>query len=916
MTFKIPPRDLRRSSRPTAERNEIQELIASFSTLGLDADLSLFTDADIVPYHLSHHHLLDSNHSPIPLSPSLPPETSFFLTPPSSPNRSPLTPISPSLDLAQLEASPSPILSLTRSRSSSLSHTPENSTPIPSPTFSLPSISRPPSPEHIASPSHINPFIAMANPSMPARGDRTAPTFDPRQPRELRRYFSDLEFHFNRSAVVDATERKKHACRFLDVDTCELWETLAEYTNPATPYEDFCQAVYRLYPGSEEERKWSVADMDKLVGESSRIGILSLSDLGEYYRQFLTITSFLLSKNRISIAEQGRAFTRGFQPELWGRILQRLQLKLPDHFPDDPYQLQDIHDAAKFILHGTSSTFQLASSDSSRATRGTPTEPTIKAEDFATMFERIAETFVKALSNQPAQASTMSLPPRARRDPNGSDRCMFCGGPDHFVRECGEVAEYIRVGKCKKNTEGRIVLSTGAFVPREIPGSNLKDRVDEWHRRNPGQIATGSMMFTVKSPPSAAVTIASRHDSPSVLDTAAMYQLTDVERIQSLERELFALRNRGGIRTRAQAQADRSTREDTPDEDFRHSTSLAPAAPRQAPARSQPAATRTTTAPTTAKPPVHPFANVPDATYAPPRDRNIGALPSILAAKKDGPAYKTTAPIYDDKVAAEVYNRAMATQVTLTQRELLSLAPEVRSQVREATSARRAPTKDPNQVRTLYQDAELPYAIDDLELPPSVVSSFANIVHQPANPPPGSLVVPDFYEQYLSSLSPGQVPQPLVVAKESSALRSIIPLVDHQQLVECVIDPGSQVIAMSDGICNELALIYDPEVVLNMQSANGEIDKSLGLARNVPFLIGDITLYLQVHIIRNPAYDVLLGRPFDILTKSIVKNFANEDQTITISDPNTGRKATIPTERRGPPRILYRDNSGFRNSRN
>ena len=121
---------------------------------------------------------------------------------------------------------------------------------------------------------------------------------------------------------------------------------------------------------------------------------------------------------------------------------------------------------------------------------------------------------------------------------------------------------------------------------------------------------------------------------------------------------------------------------------------------------------------------------------------------------------------------------------------------------------------------------------------------------------------------------------------------------------------------MSDGICNELALIYDPEVVLNMQSANGEIDKSLGLARNVPFLIGDITLYLQVHIIRNPAYNVLLGRPFDILTESIVKNFANEDQTITISDPNTGRKATIPTVRRGPPRILYRDNSVFRDSRN
>ena len=169
------------------------------------------------------------------------------------------------------------------------------------------------------------------------------------------------------------------------------------------------------------------------------------------------------------------------------------------------------------------------------------------------MFERIAETFIKALASQPTQASTMSQPPCARRDPSGSDRCMFCGGPDHFVHECGEVAEYIRAGKCKKNMEGRIMLSTGTFVPREIPGNNLKDHVDKWHCRNPGQIATGSMMFTINSPLTSSVSIALRHDSPSFLNTAAMYQLTDVERIQSLEHKLFALRTRGGIRTRAQA---------------------------------------------------------------------------------------------------------------------------------------------------------------------------------------------------------------------------------------------------------------------------------------------------------------------------------------------------------------------------
>ena len=97
-------------------------------------------------------------------------------------------------------------------------------------------------------------------------------------------------------------------------------------------------------------------------------------------------------------------------------------------------------------------------------------------------------------------------------------------------------------------------------------------------------------------------------------------------------------------------------------------------------------------------------------------------------------------------------------------------------------------------------------------------------------------------------------------------------------------------------------LVYDPMVVLHMQSANREVDPSLGLARNVLMRIGDITLYVQIHIIRSPAYDILLRRPFDVLTESVVRNFANEDQTITIFDPNTGRRATVPTSPRGRPR--------------
>jgi hypothetical protein len=83
-------------------------------------------------------------------------------------------------------------------------------------------------------------------------------------------------------------------------------------------------------------------------------------------------------------------------------------------------------------------------------------------------------------------------------------------------------------------------------------------------------------------------------------------------------------------------------------------------------------------------------------------------------------------------------------------------------------------------------------------------------------------------------------------------------VVDNREEVEGIIDPGSQIIAMSEAVCHDIGLVYDPSIKLNMQSANGEVDQSLGLSHNIPCKINTITLYLQIRIIQSPAYDILL----------------------------------------------------------
>ena len=106
----------------------------------------------------------------------------------------------------------------------------------------------------------------------------------------------------------------------MDCDTAELWEIPPKFTDVTTSYQKFVDTMYKLYPGSDTERRWSIGDMEKLIGEASRVGISSLADLGKYHREFIAMTTFLIVKNCISATEQSRAFTHGFPQKLWTKV--------------------------------------------------------------------------------------------------------------------------------------------------------------------------------------------------------------------------------------------------------------------------------------------------------------------------------------------------------------------------------------------------------------------------------------------------------------------------------------------------------------------------------------------------------------------------------------------------------------------
>ncbi|KAF8240886.1 hypothetical protein L208DRAFT_1230403, partial [Tricholoma matsutake] len=265
-------------------------------------------------------------------------------------------------------------------------------------------------------------------------------------------------------------------------------------------------------------------------------------------------------------------------------------------------------------------------------------------------------------------------------------------------------------------------------------------------------------------------------------------------------------------------------------------------------------------------------------------------------------SYRTIVPMQDPKIINDVYKWAMkAPSVMVSHEELLSLSPDLRLHHREQVTPKHIVMNSMDIVSTNFASI-LPFTQYKLDIAdPNDKPLYTTPPASSAIAQPQPIILQDPIKQYINNLGPGETKDPkiLKVAKESHALCSIELLINNQEYIEAILDPSSQIIAMLEAVCHHLSLQYDPRIHLHMQSANGDVDESLGLAHNVSVCIGNIVIYIQVHVIHSPAYDILLGCPFDVLMRSIVCNFPNKVQTITISDPNTGLISTIPTKPRG-----------------
>src|SRR3981189_1754073 len=135
------------------------------------------------------------------------------------------------------------------------------------------------------------------------------------------------------------------------------------------------------------------------------------------------------------------------------------------------------------------------------------------------------------------------MPPHTHIVNGESGLCIFCGLPGHFISECLVCQAYIVDGKVKKNAEGKIVLPSGSFVPRTIPGRFIKNRVDEWYKRNPRSDPPSLMMYEISTSSTQPTVAPPAVSTVSTNMSSSTFALTADQRIAALEQEIYALRS-------------------------------------------------------------------------------------------------------------------------------------------------------------------------------------------------------------------------------------------------------------------------------------------------------------------------------------------------------------------------------------
>ena len=438
---------------------------------------------------------------------------------------------------------------------------------------------------------------------------------------------------------------------------------------------------------------------------------------------------------------------------------------------------------------------------------------------------------------------------------------MFCGAIGHYVRDCPVASQYIQQGKLVRNQENKLTLPNGSYIPRNTPGHTMRDRVDNYlssqGQREPPRNQDYAAANFVETPDEYVFEVDVSPDDPAE-DPEEI-----ADRLQVMEAEIESLRE-------AQALAiQKGRREQFDGVHVPPKTGFPPRRDPPAPPQPNVHAQRATskTVPSRDVPP-H-LVGKPGAPAGPPPRPQGPLKPTAMPPPKphpEEPKNRYHAAIENTAKASDLLQRALDTQMTISTREFLATSVDARKQLKDLVTAKKVSSN-------LLEEEPVDSYLSSFGVPSS---------------PPLSLDVYKF-----AATSP--------TAAASLPLRTITLKFGDRVEAECILDGGAQIIVMRKDIWEQLGTPITANKASAMESANAGTTYTLGLVENQLVTMGTFSFYLQIQIVEDAPFEVLLGRPFFDVLNCVEISRSGGSHQIEVRDPETGtpyKFATQPRQRK------------------
>ena len=107
---------------------------------------------------------------------------------------------------------------------------------------------------------------------------------------------------------------KVEAVCYLDTTQHDVWHGTEEYEDETTAWNNFKQAIYKLYPGSGQECQINLMDIITFTEASTKPTYLNEKELSVYYWQLLSKTNARICTNQLSTCKQSLLYLQGLPP--------------------------------------------------------------------------------------------------------------------------------------------------------------------------------------------------------------------------------------------------------------------------------------------------------------------------------------------------------------------------------------------------------------------------------------------------------------------------------------------------------------------------------------------------------------------------------------------------------------------------